>query len=59
MLEEMDGEATPSPIPERTRATSTRAMPVFRPVRAKTPIEATTQMVPVTAAERSPMRTAT
>ena len=42
MDEAMEGDDTPSPMPDRTRATSTRAMPVFRPVRAKTPIDNTT-----------------
>ena len=37
MLEAMEGEATPSPMPDRTRATSTRAMPVFLPGEGEDP----------------------
>ncbi len=53
-----EGEATPRPIPDSTRATSTRARPAAWPARANTPMDSTTAEVPMTAEARSPMRTA-
>ncbi len=53
-----DGDATPRPMPDSANAISTRARPVECPANAKTPMDSTTAVVPTTARERSPTRTA-
>jgi hypothetical protein len=59
MLAAMDGEATPIPTPESTRAISTSAIPLVDAVNTYATIDATTAHVPKTAVWRSPTFTAT